>query len=96
MKKANFVEYHELLQHATTLGYDWNHACEFMDSLRPQYEVRTITFHVDELGKKETDEGFDEDFDIIYPDELNHVMKSFLKNMVLTKFRLLNRLFHVW
>lgn len=79
MKKANFVEFHELLEHATTLGYEWNSACRFMDSLRPQYEVRTITFHVDELGKKETDEDFDEDYDISYPEELNHVMKSFFE-----------------
>lgn len=79
MKKANFVEFHELLEHATTLGYDWNIACGFMDDLRPQYEVRTITFHIDELGKKETDEDYDEDYDVIYPEELNHVMKSFFE-----------------
>lgn len=79
MKKANIVEFPELLRHAETLGYDWNKSCKLLDSLRPRYEINKIEFSVTELWKKETDEGFDEWNDTEYSKEFNHIMSDYFE-----------------
>jgi hypothetical protein len=44
MRTVNYVPFTDLIVYATTIGYDWNQACDFMNSLRPQYEMHTHEF----------------------------------------------------
>ena len=71
MKKANLVEYTEILEHTTTLGYDWNTACGLLDNLRPQYEVHSFEFEKSEFDKNKPGNEHSE--------EENEVMTSFFE-----------------
>lgn len=46
MKHTVVVDMGDLLQHATTLGYDWNNACALLDRVRPQYEITQRDIYV--------------------------------------------------
>lgn len=71
MKRANLVNFSEIVEHATTLGYDWNNACGLLDNLRPQYEVSSYEFEKSEFDKSKSDNE--------HSDEENEIMTSFFE-----------------
>lgn len=90
MKKVNLVTHHELVRYAESLGFEYEDARIILDDFRPEYEVHTLEFSIEDFGKKETDEDFDDFNDIEYSDEANRIMISFfeknkIKKLVVTK-----------
>lgn len=67
MKQVNLVEFSGILRFAQERGYDWNEACEFLDDLRPQYEVNHIDFNINDI----------DDVDYGYCDKLKSVMRDY-------------------
>jgi hypothetical protein len=78
MAKVDLFKYSDLLAHAVSLGYDHNDACDFMDSVRPQYEIRVYDFEEDQI----------DDPDYEYCDKFKHVMRDFMKTHELTEFKI--------
>lgn len=72
MNRKNLVEFSELVEHATTLGYDWNTACDFLDDMRPQYEIHKLELEASEFVKNTEHPEKNE-----YSDEVYHVMSTF-------------------
>lgn len=78
MAKVDLFDFTDLLEHAESLGYDYNDACEFMDGVRPQYEIKVYNFHENDID--------DPDYD--YCDKFKHVMRDFMKQNNLTEFKI--------
>lgn len=79
MRKANLVEFCELIEHAETLGYEWNDACDFLDGFRPQDEANICSLKLSDLNKKEGTPEFDDIMDVEYSDKVNQVLTSFFQ-----------------
>lgn len=79
MRTSNLVEFTELLEHAETLGYDWNDACTFLDDFRPKDEANIFSLKLSQLNKKEGTPEFDNIMDVEYPDKVNQVLTSFFQ-----------------
>lgn len=77
MRKANLVEFSELLEHAETLGYDWNDTCDLLDEFRPSEGASFYSLKLSQLNKKKNTAGFDSLRDIEYPDRINEILTSF-------------------
>ena len=73
MKKVNLVEFSEIIKYATTLGYKWNDACELLDNVRPQHEIHSMDYSL------EDEEEWREDFE--WSEEVINILKSFMKKM---------------
>ncbi len=82
MKKSNIVEFSELLEHATTMGFTWNQACELLDDVRPQYEV-----HKTELRLNEENEWIEE---FEWSEDAIKVIKSFMKKNNVTEITVID------
>lgn len=82
MKRANLVNFTEIVEHATTLGYDWNNACELLDNLRPQYEVSSYEFEKSEFDKNKSDNE--------HSDEENEIMTSFFEKNKVKRITVVN------
>jgi len=78
MQKSNLVHFAELFEHAETLGYNWNDACNFLDEFRPTGESSIYYLQLSDLNKKKTNPNFDQWLDTEYPDNVNEVLTSFL------------------
>lgn len=79
MRKSNLVEFTELLEHAETLGYDWNAACDFLDDFRPKDGSNICSLKLSQLNKKEGTPEFDNIVDVEYSDKVNQILTSFFK-----------------
>lgn len=79
MRTANLVEFTELLQHAETLGYDWNAACKFLDDFNPKDEANICSLKLSQFNKKEGTPEFDEIMDVEYSDRVNQVLTTFFQ-----------------
>lgn len=79
MRKSNLVEFTELLEHAETLGYDWNAACDFLDDFRPKDGANICSLKLSQLNKKEGTPEFDNIVDVEYSDKVNQILTSFFK-----------------
>jgi len=75
MKKANLVEFSELLFHAKTLGYEWNDAHEILDNdnIRPMYEIHENTIYI---GDDEEFEWSEDTKKIVYSYMEKHNVKE--------------------
>jgi len=79
MRKSNLVEFTELLEHAETLGYNWNDACVFLDDFRPKDEANICSLKLSNLNKKEGTPEFDTIMDVEYTAKVNQVLTSFFQ-----------------
>lgn len=52
MRKANLVEFTELLEHAESLGYGWNEACVFLDDFFPKDGANIYPLKLSAFNKK--------------------------------------------
>lgn len=82
---VNLVEFSEIIEHATKLGYDWNDACMFLDDLRPQYEINKLELEVNDFVKNTNNPEENE-----YSDEVYHVMNDFFNNLNVKSITIIN------
>ena len=76
MAKVDLYEITDIIGHARELGYDWNHACDFLqnDEIGPMYEITKRTHDLSDIDQY----GYS-------PDTIK-VMKSFFAQEGLTSF----------
>lgn len=79
MKKANIVEFTDLLSHAVTIGYCWNQAHEILvkDEVPPMYECKKREMYLEEIGLN----GYSED--------TMKILTSFFEENKVTEFTII-------
>lgn len=77
-RKETFVNFTELVSHAKSLGYGWNDACDILNDLRPQYELRSLKLIREDFTDPNSiiDYGYDADVVKIMLDYFDSVKKD--------------------
>jgi len=82
MKKVNLVQFPEIIQHATTLGYKWNDACNLLNDVRPMFEITSMEYRLDE------EDEWREDFE--FSEEVITILKSFMNKKKVKEITVVN------
>ena len=82
MRKANLVDFADIIRHATTLGYKWNDACDLLDDVRPTHESYCMDYNIND------EEEWREDFE--WSEEVINVLKTFMKSNKIEEMTVIN------
>lgn len=97
MRSVNLVMFSALLDHAETLGIDYNDANDLLDGagIRPEYEVKSRDYHVSNFlppknsNTRQNVYGFYNDARD-HDDEVNRIMLSYFEEHNVEKITVIN------